>query len=96
MMIMTVLSESLIRDGLADYLKAQVLPSGDAIWDDVKTEESTDTNLSMDVTANSGNAFYVFEVKKGNFNAQDMNQLVGYMVTVGATHGVGLCKECIG
>jgi hypothetical protein len=89
------LSESLIRDGLADYLKAQVLPNGDAIWNDVKTEESTDTNLSMDVTANSSDRFYVFEVKKGNFNAQDMNQLVGYMVTVGATHGVVFAKNVL-
>ena len=64
-------------------------------WSDVKTEESTDTNLSMDVTANSGNTFYVFEVKKGNFNAQDMNQLVGYMVTVGATHGVVFAKNVL-
>ena len=89
------LSESLIRDGLAEYLKAQVLPSGDAIWSDVKTEESTDTNLSMDVTAISGDTFYVFEVKKGNFNAQDMNQLIGYMVTVGAKHGVVFAKNVL-
>lgn len=89
------LSESLIRDGLADYLKSQVLPNGDLIWNDVKTEESTDTNLSMDVTANSSDAFYVFEVKKGNFNAQDMNQLIGYMVTVGATHGVVFAKNVL-
>lgn len=88
-------SESLIRDALADYLKAQVLPSGDSIWNDVKTEESTDTNLSMDVTANSGDTMYVFEVKKGNFNAQDMNQLVGYMVTVNAKQGVVFAKNIL-
>jgi len=88
-------SESLIRDALADYLKAQTLPTGESIWADVKTEESTDTNLSMDATAMSGDTFYVFEVKKGNFNAQDMNQLVGYMVTVGATHGVVFAKNVL-
>lgn len=89
------LSESLIRDGLAEYLKSQTLPNGDNIWSDVKTEESTDTNLSMDATAKSGDDFYVFEVKKGNFNAQDMNQLVGYMITAGATHGVVFAKNVL-
>jgi hypothetical protein len=89
------LSESLIRDGLAEYLNAQTLPNGAAIWTDVKTEESTDTNLSMDVTAFSSETMYVFEVKKGNFNAQDMNQLIGYMVTVGAKHGVVFAKNVL-
>lgn len=89
------LSESLIRDGLAACLTESTLPTGEPVWSDVKTEESTDTNLSMDVTAMNGEDMYVFEVKKGNFNAQDMNQLIGYMVTVGAERGVVFAKTVL-
>lgn len=89
------LSESLIRDGLAACLSESKMPTGEPIWTDVKTEESTDTNLSMDVTAMNGDTLYVFEVKKGNFNAQDMNQLIGYMVTVNAKRGVVFAKTVL-
>lgn len=91
-----VISESLIRNGLAKYLKDQTLPSGKVIWTDVKMEESTDTNLSMDVTASNDENMFVFEVKKDNFNAQDMNQLIGYMVTVGSNQGVVLARKILG
>jgi hypothetical protein len=90
-----IISESIIRNGLAKYLKDQTLPNGHIIWTDVKMEESTDTNLSMDVTASNDNIMYVFEVKKNNFNAQDMNQLIGYMVTVGANQGVVFARNIL-
>jgi hypothetical protein len=87
-------SEANMRDGLARYLRAQKMPNGDGVWGSVKTEESTDTNLSMDVTAEP-DELYVFEVKKGNFNAQDMNQLIGYMITVGSRQGIVLAKTIL-
>ena len=90
------ISESLIRNGLAKYLKDQKLPNGKIIWADVKMEESTDTNLSMDVTASNDENMFVFEVKKNKFNAQDMNQLIGYMVTVGASQGVVFARSILG
>ena len=91
-------SEPDMRDALAKYLRSQKLPNGDRIWGVVKTEESTDTNLSMDVTAVTAepdNKLYVFEVKKGNFNAQDMNQLIGYMVTTDSIQGIVLAKSIL-
>lgn len=81
-------TEANIRDSLKVLLESQTQPTGDKMWSEVKAEQSTDTNLNMDITAESGGVKYVFEIKKKTFNAQDMNQLIGYMVATGCDQGI--------
>ena len=77
--------EADMRRGLKLYLESLTTPSGEAVWDEVNDEDATDTGLSMDVTAVTGGEKWVFEIKKETFGAQDMNQLIGYMI---ATHSI--------
>ena len=80
--------EADIRRGLKMFLESQTTPSGGSVWEEVIDEDAIDTGLSMDVTAIAGDEKWVFEIKKETFGAQDMNQLVGYMVASGSTKGV--------
>ena len=83
-------SESVVRNSLKKFLETEVDPmTGSNIWEDVKKEEATGVNLNIDVgakhVASSNQA--VFEVKIDPISAQDVNQLVGYMIAKGRSHG---------
>ena len=94
----TNFSESKVRNKLKSFLEKEIdAMTGNNIWTDVKKEQATDVNLNMDVAAThiSGNKA-VFEVKIKPISAQDVNQLVGYMIATKVKHGYFVGPEISG